>query len=66
MKKYESIYHDLLALIENNKIKAGEKLPSEFDLQNKYQLHEIQLEKHYYYYLKMDIFKNHREKVQLY
>ena len=37
MKKYESIYHDLLALIENNKIKAGEKLPSEFDLQNKYQ-----------------------------
>lgn len=37
MKKYESIYHDLLALIENNKIKAGEKLSSEFDLQNKYQ-----------------------------
>lgn len=37
MKKYENIYHDLLALIENNKIKAGEKLPSEFDLQNKYQ-----------------------------
>ena len=26
-----------MALIENNKIKAGEKLPSEFDLQNKYQ-----------------------------
>ena len=24
-------------MIENNKIKAGEKLPSEFDLQNKYQ-----------------------------
>lgn len=37
MKKYESIYHDLLALIESNKIKAWEKLPGEFELQNKYQ-----------------------------
>lgn len=36
MKKYESIYHDLLTLIEHNKIKAGEKLPGEFELQDRY------------------------------
>ncbi len=36
MKKYESIYHDLLTLIECNKIKAGEKLPGEFELQDRY------------------------------
>lgn len=66
MKKYESIYHDLLALIESNKIKAGEKLPGEFELQNKYQASRDTIEKHYYYYLKMDISKNHKEKARLY
>ena len=66
MKKYESIYHDLLALIENNKIKAGEKLPSEFDLQNKYQASRDTIRKALLLLSQMDIFKNHREKVQLY
>ncbi len=36
MKKYEIIYHDLLAKIENNQIKAGEKLPGEFELRDNY------------------------------
>lgn len=36
MKKYEMVYQDLLSLIEDNKIKAGEKLPGEFELQNQY------------------------------
>lgn len=36
MKKYEMVYQDLLTLIEENKIKAGERLPGEFDLQNQY------------------------------
>ena len=35
-----------------------EKMPKNCPMRDK--------EKHYYYYLKMDIFKNHREKVQLY
>lgn len=36
MKKYEMVYQDLLTLIEENKIKAGETLPGEFELQNQY------------------------------
>lgn len=36
MKKYESIYQDLLTKIEEHKIKAGEKLPGEFELRDYY------------------------------
>ena len=38
MKKYlyKQIYDDIKARIDNNEIEAGEKLPSEKELQNKY------------------------------
>lgn len=53
-------------MIENNKIKAGEKLPSEFDLQNKYQASRDTIRKALLLLSQNGYIQNHREKVQLY